>query len=158
MKGQIAPPMMEYPDKLFYRIREVSKIAGVKPYVLRYWESEFPDLSPEKGSSDQRRYRKKDIQTVLAIRKLLYEDKYTIKGARNKLREELRKWRERGDQRRENARPAAAAAEVAEPAAKPIVKARSSSVPAAKNDTSKMKEELAELRRETLALLNYLDE
>jgi len=76
--------------KLFYRINEVAKLTGVKPYVLRYWESEFPDLSPEKDASDQRRYRAKDIETILVIRKLLYEDRFTIKGARAQLKQELK--------------------------------------------------------------------
>lgn len=81
------------PKKLFYRINEVSKLTGLKPYVLRYWESEFAELAPEKDASDQRRYRKKDIDTVFAIRKLLYEDRFTIKGARKRLKVELRQMR-----------------------------------------------------------------
>lgn len=76
--------------KLFYRINEVATMTGLKPYVLRYWESEFAELRPEKDSSDQRRYRQKDINTILAIRKLLYEDRFTIKGARKKVKQELR--------------------------------------------------------------------
>ena len=76
--------------KLFYRIREVAEMTGLKPYVLRYWESEFSELSPEKDAADQRRYREKDINTVLAIRKLLYEDGFTIRGARQKIKAELR--------------------------------------------------------------------
>lgn len=76
--------------KLFYRINEVSKMTGLKPYVLRYWETEFSELSPEKDGSDQRRYRAKDIDTVLAIRKLLYEDRFTIKGARKQLKSEMK--------------------------------------------------------------------
>ena len=79
------------PSKLFHRINEVAQLAGVKPYVLRYWESEFPELAPEKDASDHRRYRSKDIDTVFAIRKLLYEDRFTIKGARQRLKAELRR-------------------------------------------------------------------
>lgn len=78
------------PTKLFYRINEVSRMTGLKPYVLRYWESEFPELAPEKDASDQRRYRARDIETILAIRKLLYEDRFTIKGARRRLKDEMR--------------------------------------------------------------------
>lgn len=81
------------PKKLFYRINEVAKMTGLKAYVLRYWEGEFTELSPEKDSSDQRRYRDKDIQTVFAIKKLLYEDRFTIKGARPKLKHELKQLR-----------------------------------------------------------------
>ena len=80
--------------KLFYRIQEVSKLTGIKPYVLRYWESEFRELSPAKDASDQRRYRQGDIEVVLAIRKLLYEDRFTIEGARKRLRDELRSMRD----------------------------------------------------------------
>ena len=79
--------------KLFYRIQEVAKMTGLKPYVLRYWESEFKELAPEKDASDQRRYRPSDIEVIQAIRKLLYEDRYTIQGARKRLRYELQKMR-----------------------------------------------------------------
>jgi DNA-binding transcriptional MerR regulator len=78
------------PRKLFYRINEVAQMLGLKPYVLRYWETEFKELAPAKDASDQRRYRQSDIEVVLAIRKLLYEERYTIQGARARLREELK--------------------------------------------------------------------
>ena len=74
-------------DKRYYRIGEVSEIAGVKPYVLRYWESEFRWMAPPKSRSKQRLYRRKDIEMILLIRKLLYEERYTIAGARKRLRE-----------------------------------------------------------------------
>src|SRR5262245_7816653 len=92
MKTQpaVVAPTAVPSKKLFYRINEVAKLTGVKPYVLRYWETEFTELAPEKDASDQRRYRAKDIQTIFAIRKLLYEDKFTIKGARGKLKSEMR--------------------------------------------------------------------
>ncbi len=73
--------------KLYYRIGEVSQITGVKPYVLRYWESEFRLMAPQKSRSKQRLYRQKDIETILTIKRLLYQDRYTIAGARRKLRE-----------------------------------------------------------------------
>ena len=76
------------PKKLYYRIREVSRMTGVKAHVLRYWESEFPALKPEKGPNDQRRYRVGDIELIQRIKKLLYEDKFTIAGARRQLRSE----------------------------------------------------------------------
>ncbi|MEK6645909.1 MAG: MerR family transcriptional regulator [Candidatus Firestonebacteria bacterium] len=76
------------PDKLFYTIGEVSKIAGVKSYVLRYWESEFKSLSPTKTSGKQRVYRKKDVDTVLLIKKLLHQDGFTISGAKKKMLDE----------------------------------------------------------------------
>ena len=74
-------------DKLYYRIGEVSKITGVKPYVLRYWESEFRWMAPQKSKSKQRLYRRRDIDMILLIKKLLYEQRFTIAGARKKLRE-----------------------------------------------------------------------
>lgn len=88
-----SPESGTIPSKLFYRINEVARITGLKPYVLRYWESEFSELSPSKDSSDQRRYRRSDIDVVLTIRKLLYEDRYTIKGARKVLRDEIKQRR-----------------------------------------------------------------
>ena len=74
-------------DKLYYKIGEVAQIAGLEPYVLRYWESEFKEITPIKSKSNQRLYRKKDIDTVLLIKKLLYAEGFTIDGARKKIRE-----------------------------------------------------------------------
>jgi DNA-binding transcriptional MerR regulator len=79
------------PQKLYYRIGEVAEIAGVKPHVLRYWETEFGFLSPQKNEGNQRLYTAKDLEKVLLIRKLLYEDGYTIAGAKKKFREERKK-------------------------------------------------------------------
>jgi DNA-binding transcriptional MerR regulator len=76
----------QFPEKLFYRITEVSNITQIKPYVLRYWETEFPMLAPEKDENDQRRYRKADIELILQIKRLLYTEKFTIAGARKQLR------------------------------------------------------------------------
>ena len=75
------------PDKTYYRIGEVARIAQVKPYVLRFWETEFNVISPSKSRSKQRMYRKKDIATILRIKQLLYQQGFTIKGARRKLAE-----------------------------------------------------------------------
>jgi DNA-binding transcriptional MerR regulator len=78
---------MEIPDnKRFFRIGEVSRILGVKPYVLRYWEYEFPTLRPRRADSRQRTYRKEDIQTLGEIKRLLYEEKLTIEGAKKRLK------------------------------------------------------------------------
>ncbi len=79
--------MKGIPDKLYFKIGEVSEITGVKPYVLRYWETEFNIIEPLKAKSKHRLYRKKDIESILMIKKLLYEDKLTIAGARKKLTE-----------------------------------------------------------------------
>ena len=85
-----APPARNLPQKLFYRIQEAAEIAGVKPYVLRYWETEFKELSPEKDKNDQRRYRQEDIDLVLQIKDLLYKQKFTIAGARQQIRRSRR--------------------------------------------------------------------
>jgi DNA-binding transcriptional MerR regulator len=73
------------PSKLFYRIGEVSRLTGLEPYVLRYWETEFPQIKPEKGGSKQRLYSKKDLDAILQIKQLLYKEGFTIAGARKKL-------------------------------------------------------------------------
>jgi DNA-binding transcriptional MerR regulator len=78
------------PEKLYFKIGEVSKIVGVKPYVLRYWETEFKEIGPIKSRSNQRLYRRKDVQALLAIKRLLYKEGFTIGGARKKIREFLR--------------------------------------------------------------------
>src|SRR6516225_2240898 len=82
-----ASPEPEIPDKLFFRIGEVSQIVGVEPYVLRYWESEFKALSPKKSGTGQRMFRRKDVELLLEIKRLLYDKKFTIEGARLALSE-----------------------------------------------------------------------
>lgn len=72
----------EIPDKLYFKIGEVSEILGVEPYVLRYWETEFPQLAPKKSGTGHRLYRRKDVELLLRIRSLLYEKRFTIEGAR----------------------------------------------------------------------------
>jgi DNA-binding transcriptional MerR regulator len=76
---------MPFPDKLFYKIGEVSKIVGVEPYVLRYWETEFTFLKPRKNKSGQRVYIKRDVELLLKIKRLLYQERYTIEGVRKRL-------------------------------------------------------------------------
>jgi DNA-binding transcriptional MerR regulator len=78
-------PSTEIPDKLYYPIREVAQITGVEPYVLRFWEKEFPAIRPPKGGTGHRRYRRKDIETILEIKRLLYDQGFTIAGARTQL-------------------------------------------------------------------------
>jgi DNA-binding transcriptional MerR regulator len=73
------------PDKSYFRIGEVSRLLGVPPYVVRYWESEFKTVRPIRTRSDQRLYRRKDVEELLTIRKLLYEENFTINGARKRL-------------------------------------------------------------------------
>jgi len=78
------------PDKLYFRIGEVASLCRLPAYVLRFWETEFSQLKPVKGSTGQRMYRKRDVESVVRIKKLLYEDGFTIAGARQQLREETK--------------------------------------------------------------------
>ena len=73
-------------DKRYYRIGEVSRIIGVEPYVLRYWESEFPQIRPARADSKQRTYQKKDLELIKEIKRLLYQEKLTLEGARKRLK------------------------------------------------------------------------
>jgi DNA-binding transcriptional MerR regulator len=75
------------PDKIYFKIGEVSEIVGVEPYVLRYWETEFEVLKPSKAPSRHRLYKKRDVQLLLDIKRLLYTEGFTIEGARKKLKE-----------------------------------------------------------------------
>jgi DNA-binding transcriptional MerR regulator len=79
----------QIPNKLFFKIGEVCEITDTQPYVLRYWESEFAALAPAKNSSGQRIYRRRDIETVLRIKQLLYEEGFTIAGAKKRLEAEM---------------------------------------------------------------------
>jgi DNA-binding transcriptional MerR regulator len=76
----------QLPDKLYFKIGEVADIVGVKPYVLRYWESEFSVIKPAKTRSKHRLYRRKDVETLLQIKRLLHEQRFTIEGARKRLK------------------------------------------------------------------------
>jgi len=75
------------PDKPYFKIGEVAALAGVEPYVLRYWETEFKSIRPEKTRTNQRMYRRRDVETVLAIKRLLYDEGYRIDGAKKRLRQ-----------------------------------------------------------------------
>ena len=78
---------MQLPDKLYFKIGEVARIADVKPHVVRYWESEFGALRPQKSNTGQRLYRRQDVQKLLDIKRLLHQEGYTIAGARKRLRD-----------------------------------------------------------------------
>jgi DNA-binding transcriptional MerR regulator len=84
-RGQAVPEDVFIPEKLYFRIGEVSKLTHTKAYVLRYWETEFPTLKPGKSSTGHRLYRRRDIEMVLEIRRLLYGEGFTIEGARKLL-------------------------------------------------------------------------
>src|SRR5437588_12975231 len=83
-------PAPEIPDKLYFKIGEVSELLGVEPYVLRYWETEFPVLQPKKSGTGHRLYRRKDVELLLRIKHLLQEKRYTIEGPRQRLQSEAR--------------------------------------------------------------------
>ncbi len=83
-------PEVVIPDKLYFRIGEVARLARLPAYVLRFWETEFPQLKPVKSSTGQRMYRKRDVESVLRIKQLLYEQGFTISGARQQLRAEAK--------------------------------------------------------------------
>jgi DNA-binding transcriptional MerR regulator len=89
-----AGPAREIPDKLYFRIGEVAKLCEVPAYVLRFWESEFPQLKPNKGGTGQRLYRRRDVEMALRIKTLLYDEGYTIPGARQAFKAELRSSKE----------------------------------------------------------------
>jgi DNA-binding transcriptional MerR regulator len=76
------------PDKLYFRIGEVSELASLPAYVLRFWETEFPQFKPSKSGTGQRMYRRRDVENILLVKKLLYEEGYTIAGAREKLKQD----------------------------------------------------------------------
>jgi DNA-binding transcriptional MerR regulator len=83
-------PATAIPEKIFFKIGEVCDLVGVQAHVLRYWETEFPMLSPQKNRSGQRSYRRRDVEIALRVKELLYDDLYTIAGAKKKLQNELR--------------------------------------------------------------------
>ena len=125
----------QIPNKLFFKIGEVCEITDTQPYVLRYWESEFPALAPAKNSSGQRIYRRRDIETVLRIKQLLYEEGYTIPGARKRLEQE------------DSERPPAAAGETRQPAA---------AAPSGKPAPQELRKVLKQVRRELDVILRRL--
>ncbi len=86
MATAAAPPQsVQIPDRLYFRIGDVCRLSGLKAHVLRYWEAEFPPLSPKKSGTNQRLYKRKDVELVLEIKHLLYDEKFTLEGAREHL-------------------------------------------------------------------------
>jgi DNA-binding transcriptional MerR regulator len=82
----VLEPKPRVPDKLYFKIGEVAALVGVKPHVLRYWESEFSIVKPSKTRSRHRLYRRRDVETLLHIKQLLHDDRFTIEGARKRLK------------------------------------------------------------------------
>jgi DNA-binding transcriptional MerR regulator len=91
----------EIPDKLYFRIGEVASLLAVEPYVLRYWETEFPSLAPKKSGTGHRLYRRKDVELLLRIKQLLYEKRYTIEGARQSLHNDSKAVKPKAPERRQ---------------------------------------------------------
>ena len=89
-KTKKTPAEVVVPDKLYFRIGEVAELCRLPAYVLRFWETEFPQLKPVKSGTGQRMYRRKDVEAVVRIKKLLYEEGFTIAGARQQLRSDLK--------------------------------------------------------------------
>jgi DNA-binding transcriptional MerR regulator len=136
----------QIPNKLFFKIGEVCEITDTQPYVLRYWESEFPALAPAKNSSGQRIYRRKDIETVLRIKQLLYEEGFTIAGAKKRLEAELSG---RG------VTPSSMASEAVAAAVTPPPQGSRASTPAPADDATRVV--LGEMRVQLRELLTLLD-
>ena len=86
----MAQPAIVIPEKIYFKIGEVCELVGVQAHVLRYWETEFPMLSPQKNRSGQRSYRRRDVEISLRIKQLLYDEMFTIAGAKKKLQAEMR--------------------------------------------------------------------
>jgi DNA-binding transcriptional MerR regulator len=86
------------PDKLYFRIGEVARLCGVETYVLRFWETEFPQMRPNKSGTGQRLYRKRDVELAMRVRRLLHDEGYTIAGARQVLAQEARELRSKSPQ------------------------------------------------------------
>ena len=89
----------EIPDKLYFRIGEVAGLLAVEPYVLRYWETEFPSLAPKKSGTGHRLYRRKDVELLLKIKHLLYDKRYTIEGARQSLHNDAKSGKTKAPER-----------------------------------------------------------
>jgi DNA-binding transcriptional MerR regulator len=151
------------PEKLFFKIGEVCELAGVQAHVLRYWETEFPTLAPQKNRAGQRTYRRRDVEMALRIKELLYDEQYTIAGAKKKLANEIRS----GGPTRETASagpkppvrslkpPPSLAARFSSPAPQPApVKAALPSSTESRNDSRAELRKIAVELKEILSLLD----
>jgi DNA-binding transcriptional MerR regulator len=125
----MSPEPVVIPDKEEFKISEVCEITGVKPFVLRYWEQEFPELAPAKQPGGQRVYRRADVELVLRIKQLLYEEQFTVAGAKKRLAEEA------------SARQAPAAPRLDKPTP---------------NQVEKLRQALAQVKQELAAILQEL--
>lgn len=146
-------PAVAIPEKLFFKIGEVCELAGVQAHVLRYWESEFPMLAPQKNRAGQRVYRKRDVEMALRIKELLYEDQYTIAGAKKRLTNELRggaaKLKLNGDEEGQV---------ISEPSSADTESFTRSFVPTAARGTAEERQGLKQLAAELRELLSLLEQ
>jgi DNA-binding transcriptional MerR regulator len=152
-KQALAQTEVVIPEKIYFRIGEVSALAKLPTYVLRFWETEFSQLRPTKSSTGQRMYRRRDVEFVMQIRKLLYEDGFTIAGARERLREDARLNRSRNQP----------ASEAPHETANPVVSALSLPLDGAQTglpfpgpSSEQRKEELQSVRQQLCEVLNLL--
>jgi len=149
------------PEKLFFKIGEVCELAGVQAHVLRYWETEFPTLAPQKNRSGQRTYRRRDVEMALRIKELLYDEQYTIAGAKKKLANELRGGAVRESETSVSAKPAMRSLKpppslASRLASSPVI---AGSKPSQKlSPNSDQKEALRVIAKELREILDLLDE
>jgi DNA-binding transcriptional MerR regulator len=141
------------PEKLFFKIGEVCELAGVQAHVLRYWESEFPMLAPQKNRAGQRVYRKRDVEIALRIKELLYEDQYTIAGAKKRLSNDLRG----GKLRTGDAEPHAASGNHEEERAALRMRAATSRTAVSHGSTAEDRLALKQLAAELREILSLLE-
>ena len=143
------------PQKLFFKIGEVCELAGVQAHVLRYWETEFPMLAPQKNRAGQRTYRRKDVEIALRIKELLYDEQYTIAGAKKKLASELR------SPGREGSGPAPVRTPLRSLQPPPSLAARFSSTPQATSPpkfTDEQRGSLKQIAHQLREILDLLDQ
>jgi DNA-binding transcriptional MerR regulator len=144
------------PQKLFFKIGEVCELAGVQAHVLRYWETEFPMLAPQKNRAGQRTYRRRDVEIALRIKELLYDEQYTIAGAKKKLASEIR------GPGRENSEPPQPKAPLRSLQPPPSLAARFSAAPApiapAPTLSPDQRASLREIAEQLREILDLLDE
>jgi DNA-binding transcriptional MerR regulator len=155
----MSPSAVAIPEKLFFKIGEVCDIAGVQAHVLRYWETEFPMLQPQKNRAGQRTYRRRDVEMALRIKELLYDEQYTIAGAKKKLAGELR------GPNRESGQPAPPKAPGRSLQRPPSLAARFTSAPSsasapapAARPTDDQRATLGQIAKQLREILDLLDE
>src|ERR1051326_1214438 len=151
------------PEKLFFKIGEVCELAGVQAHVLRYWETEFPMLAPQKNRAGQRTYRRRDVEMALRIKELLYDEQYTIAGAKKKLANELRGGAIRENETTTAAKPAMRSLKpppslASRFASAPVTAEADSDAPQKLSANSTQKNALRAIAKQLREILDLLDE